>query len=156
MRRILLGLVCSGMCIQTVAAQSLTRQSKPDRSQAYQMRSEFSRFANSVQKTIEQGTAVARNNKERQDFRTLEFLLRDLNKSINSGDWAKAAQLQDKMKVALHRGGIVSSDAPRRKAEEERIQRERDRAQRERHHREQMSQRSQQHQELMNRLYSPR
>lgn len=116
---------------------------------------EFSEFRRQVAQMIQQGSAAAQSKREQDDFKVLQFLLRDLDRYIASAEWDKAGLVRDRMKISLQRAGWVVQDAPRRKAEQERLQFEREQAQRERQHREQMRQRERQHQELMNRLPPP-
>jgi len=116
----------------------LTQSALAQSADSFQKRQEFSEFAQSVDSTIRGASAVARTQKERGDVRTLQFLLRDLNKHIAAGNWAQATDVRNKMRAALARGGAVAADGPRRVAEQQ-----------ERRHQEQLNQQNRQHQEAM-------
>ena len=91
---------------------------------------DYDDFRQSVEKVIADATTAAASDAERADIRTLQFLLRELNQQISAGDWKRAADVKNRMQVALTRSRAVAADGPRRKAEQDRIDAER--AQRER------------------------
>lgn len=103
---------------------------------------EYRDFGRYVAQVIGKMKEVAVGNRERSDLRALEFLLRNYNQAVSAGDLRQADRVKQKMRVYLIRGGVVASDAARRKAD-------RVRADAERRHREEMRQRERQHQEAM-------
>lgn len=116
---------------------------------------EYDDFRQSVEKVISEATSAAASNAERDDIRTLEFLLRELNQQISAGDWKRAAEVKSRMQVALTRSQAVASDGPKRKAEQDRIDTERrqreEQKQRERQKKDEQAIRALQKLDLMNR-----
>jgi hypothetical protein len=119
-------------------------------------RAEYQQFQRSVERMISGGSEVAANDREWSDIRTLQWLSRDLQKHVDAGDWNRAADVKQRMQVAIQRSQVVVADAPRRKAEQERAEQERQHrelmAQRERQHKEDMAQRARQNQAIVNQL----
>jgi hypothetical protein len=115
-------------------------------------RSEYQQFQRSVATMISNGSEVAANDRERSDIRTLQWLSRELQKHVDAGDWNRAAEVKQRMQVAIQRSQVVAADAPRRKAEQEERRHRELVAQRERQHQEEMAQSARQNQAIINQL----
>ena len=119
------------------------------------MGQDYDDFRQSVEKVIADATTAAASDAERGDIRTLQFLLRELNQQISAGDWKRAADVKNRMQVALTRSRAVAADGPRRKAEQDRIDAERaqreERKQRERQRQDEKTIRALNKLDIMNR-----
>lgn len=102
-------------------------------------------YAERIEKIIKEAHEVAVTDQEKADLRILEWNLKEFKKFAAKKDFKSAAYVKKRMQASLPRSTSVATDAPRRKAEWER-------AERERQHREIVRQNERNHQELMNQL----
>ena len=146
-----------GVTLVAIAAAVITiALSAAPSSAAQQPAAEYKEFQRSVEKVISTAREVAATDQERNDLRTLEFLLQDIRKHVAAADWTKAADAKRRMQIALQRSEKVAADAPRRKAAAEQRRHRELVNQRERQHREEMNQRNRQQQELLNEIRNRR
>jgi hypothetical protein len=110
---------------------------------ASKIRAKYQEFQREVEKVVSTAREVSKNDLERGDIRTLQFLLQDLKKHVNSEDWKQASETKNRMQIAFQRSQKVAADAPRRKLQWEREAQER-------RHRELVRQQERQHRELLN------
>lgn len=109
---------------------------------------EYVQFSHHTQKAIDAMTEVVANERERQDLRALNFMLKEFNEAANAGNYSRADDIRERMKPAVYRGHGVAGVAEKRKADWAR-------AEQERRHREEMRQRERHHREWIRRSTIP-
>lgn len=114
---------------------------------------EHTGFQQAVERTLSAASEAAVGKLESTDIRTLRWLLKDYSQHVARENWAQADELKARMMPAMQRTASVAADAPRRKSEQLRLERERMHAQemrqKERQHKEKQSQDKEYHQRMI-------